>query len=170
MKKVFVITLSILILAVFGGVSVSPVLAYNEADQPVEKMLGAAYHKEQAWLKRQAAALEKAVLGAEKLQNLIDRVSENGQDTSDLESALADFNAALEEATANHEMAEKILAEHAGFDPQGRVTDLELARQTLKDAHQAIQSAHRELVLAGWDLTDALQAWREANPRPTPVE
>lgn len=170
MKKIFETITTILVLAVFAATSASPALAYNEADQPIEKMLGAAFHKEEAWLKRQEAALEKAVRGNERLQNLIDRAKENGLDTADLESAMANFNAAVTEAQSNHDLAAVILAEHEGFDAQGKVTDVELARQTLKDAHQAIQDAHRGLIKAGWDLSDALQGWREANPRPAPEE
>lgn len=170
MKKIFTMFTTILVLAVFAATSASPALAYNETDQPIEKMLGAAYHKEEAWLKRQEAALEKAIRGSEKLQALIDRAMENDLDTADLESSLADFNAAVEQAQAKHDLAAEILAEHKGFDGQGKVTDLELARETLKNAHQAIQDAHRGLIMAGWELSDTLQAWREANPRPAPEE
>ncbi len=105
-----------------------------------------------------------------KVQTYIANQKSKGQDTSSLEAALATYQKQLATAQASHTTAANVLAAHAGFDNNGNVTNSDLARQTLTDAHQALADAHIMLVQAGTDLRKALNDYRATHkPAPTPT-
>ena len=76
-----------------------------------------------------------------KTQKLIDRANENGKDISAVQAALDAFAAQVKEAHPIYESAKGIINSHQGLDENGKVTDPEKAKETIK-------------------------AFREANPRP----
>src|SRR5687767_3790300 len=68
----------------------------------------------------------------EKAQQLIDRAKENGKDVSAVQAALDAFEDALKVAQPVYESAAGIVNSHQGFDEDGKVTDPEKAKETVR--------------------------------------
>jgi hypothetical protein len=103
----------------------------------------------------------------ERTENLIARLEENGLDPAPIPTALSEFQV---EAIANQpEFTEAlaILAAHAGFDDEGKVTDRGEAAKTINQARVALEKAHRGFHDALQDLRLVLQEYREDHPLPT---
>jgi hypothetical protein len=125
------------------------------------------FKREQRAAKVQERNLDRATVAADKAQTLIEKAKENGKDVAALESALAAFKTAVEEAKGFNAQASEILSTHAGFDASGKVTDPAAALKTVEDAGKALKDARTALKGAGTDFREALKNWRAANPRPT---
>jgi hypothetical protein len=117
----------------------------------------------QQWLETQAANLQRANDGGAKVQAWVDKLKAEGKDTAALDSALGAFQAQMAEAQAAHDAAASALANPAGFDANGKVTDETQAKQTLETARQSLKQAHDLLVPAVKDLHEAVRDYREAN-------
>lgn len=104
---------------------------------------------------RLAQARDVADRVAEKMAEL----SAQGIDVSNVETELAEFEAAIVEAEAFKAAGDAILDEHAGFDDDGNVTDPQVASETLravqdefKNGRQTLREAARQLRHAIRDL------------------
>ncbi len=138
------------------------------------------YQKELKALAAQETRLNKIDSLVVKAQDIINHLKANGKNVAPLQTALNDFNATLPSADAAHASAQTILDAHAGFDANGKVTNLNQARQTVLTAGQDLRAAHRILVNAVRDLRRVVRAYRNAagqnpaapagtpNPTPTP--
>ena len=93
-----------------------------------------------------------------------------GKDTSALETALAKFKDGIKAGQAAHDNAKSILDTHAGFDSDGKVTDKEQARQTLRAVRDGLKQTHEILRSATEDLRDAVRTYRQANRPEKPEE
>lgn len=102
----------------------------------------------------------------ERVQKLIDRASTNGKDVSEVKTALDAFAEAVQEAKPVYESMSGIVNAHQGFDDNGKVTDLEKAKETVRSMREKMQEIRSILDGSGKALRDAIQAFREANPRP----
>lgn len=102
-----------------------------------------------------------------RVEKLVEKAAENGKDVSAIQAALTALKAALPAAQPNLDQAAEILAAHSGFDASGKVTDLAAARETVHSAGQALQAYRAEVKDEFQALKAAIQAFREANPRPT---
>ncbi len=107
----------------------------------------------------------------EKAQQLIDRAAENGKDISALQAALDAFKVALTDARPIYESAEEIVDSHEGFDENGKVTDAEKAKETVRALGEKMKEIKAAMDGTGKALREALKAFRQANPRPerTPI-
>jgi len=132
-------------------------------------LLERAFVREKDWLARQDDNLAKAEAGGDNLAELIEKAKANGVDTSDLETALAQFKGQLARAGQSHDEADAIIDAHAGFNGGGKVTDAAQALETVKGAGNALREAAQVMVGAAKDLRAAVRAWREAHPRPQAV-
>lgn len=101
-----------------------------------------------------------------KLQQLIDRASEHGKDVSDIQAALDAFADAAENAKPIYESGQAIVDSHAGFDADGKVTNSEQAKETVRAMGEKLKEIKDAMGGTGKALRDALHAFREANPRP----
>lgn len=128
-----------------------------------------AFEREKDWLGRQAENLGKADAVADGLAAMIEKAKAHGIDTGELEAALASFTRTMAHARQQHAQAASIIAAHAGFNGGGKVTDPELALETVKNAGAALRDAAGTMKGAGQALRDAVRAWREAHPRPQPA-
>jgi hypothetical protein len=118
----------------------------------------------QEWLAKQAANLQKASGdGVQKVQDLIAKAKEQGQDTAALETALAAFQSQLQTAQQAHDAAAQVLTSRAGFDGAGKVTDSAQAKTTLESARQSLQQGRETLSQAVKDLGKAVKAWQAAH-------
>ncbi len=132
-------------------------------------VLEKAFAAEQNRLSIQEANLDKTNDIVTRVENLIEKAKANNLDTSALESALDTFNAQIANARSAHATAASIISTHAGFNPNGKVTNVATAKQTVLDARQALKNAANILAQAVKDLKAAVQAWRDAHPMPAPA-
>jgi hypothetical protein len=161
--------------------TVSPTLSASAASAPTEQpnpavpgdpntaapqgagRLALAFRLEHLVQNRQATNLERADRLAGRVQTLIDRLRDAGQDVAPLEQALEVFNASITTARGLHDQAGAILASHPGFDGSGKVTDLALARQTVKNIHDLQVQTRQTIQPAFKDLKSVLQTYRQPN-------
>jgi hypothetical protein len=101
----------------------------------------------------------------ERVQSLIDRAKENGKDVSAVQAALDAFEAALKDAHPIYESAKGIVNSHQGFDSNGKVTDPEKAKETVKAMHEKFKEIREAMNGTGKALREAIKALRETNPR-----
>jgi hypothetical protein len=135
----------------------------EEAERRWVEKMEKAYQRELEWLEKQTERLAHTAENVEKVNNLIAKAEERGLDTSPLKTALAAYQASVADAQASHDSAAAILGAHAGFDDSGKVTDKEAARQTLADAHDALQEARHILNNAAYELREAIQQFLRDN-------
>lgn len=102
----------------------------------------------------------------ERVQELIDRASENGKDVSAVQAALDAFGEATKEAHPVYESGKGIINSHQGFDENGKVTDAEKARETVRVMGGKLREIKDAMGGTGRALREAIKAFREANPRP----
>jgi hypothetical protein len=105
----------------------------------------------------------------DKAQRLIDKAKENGKDVSAVQAALDAFAAAAKEAEPVYASARGIVESHEGFDDNGKVIDLEKAKETVKSMHDKLKEIKSAMNGTGKALREAIKAFREANPRPQPT-
>ena len=123
---------------------------------------------EQIWAKQLHAyeKIGKTEDAIGKLQGLIDRLEEHGKDASEVQAALDAFADAVEDAKPIYESGQAIIDSHAGFDADGKVTDSEQAKETVRAMGEKMKEIKDAMGGTGKALRDALHAFREANPRP----
>ena len=124
---------------------------------------------EQAWA-RQLKAYEKIGKGfgdtdaqIAKFQARIDKAAENGKDVTALQAALDAFESALKSGEPIYDSMSIIVNAHQGFDTNGKVTDAEQARSTLKEMRAKMKELKSAMNGTGKALREALKAFREAN-------
>jgi hypothetical protein len=151
-----------------AGLALAPAYAASSPDTgtppgPVNQALQNIYQREQTWLSGQSNTLTDANTIAVNMQNWINTLKGQGQDTSGLEAALAAFQGQVATAQTAHDMASSILSAHAGFDGNGQVTDRAQAASTLRQAYKSLLDAHLTLVSAAVNLRLAVRNWRNAH-------
>lgn len=155
--------------AVFAGLPASvaqaapatPVSA--ERQQQVEQRLERLYQREQNVLENEDTRLTKANDAVARAQQFIADQKSKGRDTSTVESALATFQSSIATAKTYHDSAAAALSSHAGFDANGKVTDVQQARSTLRTAGVAEQQFHLTIRRATVDLLTIIRQFRLAN-------
>jgi len=103
---------------------------------------------------------------AERINNLIARLTEKGFDPAPLPQALATFQADAVVHQPDFEQASALLATHSGFDENGKVIDRNLAAQTIHQVRQDFQEAHRGFHEALQSLGQALRDYRSSHKLP----
>lgn len=99
----------------------------------------------------------------DKLQELIDAAKANGKDVAALQIALNNFETALKNAKPVYESMNGVVNSHQGFDANGKVTDAEKAKATLKTLRDKMKEFKTAMGETGKALHEALKAFREAN-------
>ena len=102
----------------------------------------------------------------ERVQKLIDRARANGKDVSAVQAALDAFKVAAKDAQPIYESIKGIINSHQGFDSNGKVTDPEKAKETIKAMHEKFKEIRDAMAGTGKALHEEIKAFREANPRP----
>ena len=102
----------------------------------------------------------------EKVQKLIDRAKANGKDVSALQAALDAFADAWKDAKPIYQSMNGIVNSHQGFDDNGKVTDPEKAKETVKSMGEKLREIKAVMGGTGQALREAIKAFREDNPRP----
>ena len=104
-----------------------------------------------------------------RAQKLIDRAKSNGKDVSAVQTAFDAYKAAFENGKPIYAQARAVLDTHTGFDANGKVTDAEQARTTVKSLGGFLKQYGDTVGAARKALRDAIQAFRQANPRSAPI-
>jgi hypothetical protein len=103
------------------------------------------------------------------VQKLLDKARERGLDVSAVQAAFTAYKEAFNRGKPFYEQAKEIVNARPGFNPAGKVTDIEQAKTTVKSLADVIKQ-YRDTVGASFKaLREAIKAFREANPRPTPT-
>lgn len=122
---------------------------------------------EQVWVRLQRVhelqgrVLNRADRMTDRFQYLIDRMNENGKDTTDLQAALDAFEKALKEAHPVYESTKGIINPHQGFDADGKVTDREKAIETVKKLRDKMQEVRGIIGEPGKALREAIKTFRD---------
>lgn len=90
---------------------------------------------------------------AYRANKMIACLKEAGESTTELEAALKAYEAALKQAQPIYASGKDIVTSHQGFNANGKVTDVNQAKETLKrlgtklgDTHVAMDGKARELI------------------------
>jgi hypothetical protein len=171
MKTIFKKTILVALVAALGVASLSFVSAFaagsNDPNNPPKGEL-TDERLEQIWAKQLRAyeKMGKTEKFVSNIQKLIDRAGQNGKDVSGVQAALDAFADAVDDAKPVYESAQAIIDSHAGFDADGKVTDSEQAKETVRAMGEKLKEIKDAMGGTGKALRDALHAFREANPRP----
>jgi len=93
-------------------------------------------------------------------QERIDAAEARGKDIAAIQAALDMFKTQIEAAQSLSDNAGSILDARAGFDADGKVVDLDQARDTLRQAGDAMREASRTLREAARELRRAARQYR----------
>jgi hypothetical protein len=179
MKNIFSKTLLIALVAALAVASL-PLVSVSAAgayEPPVPQGQVSNELLEKVWA-RQLHLYEKIGKGfdksdgfIERIQGLVDKAGANGKDVSAVQAALDAFEAATKDAHPVYESAKGIINSHQGFDANGKVTDTDKAKETVKAMGEKLNEIKEALKGTGRALRDAIKAFRDANPRreKTPV-
>jgi small-conductance mechanosensitive channel len=122
-----------------------------------------AYQRALKALDAQAKRLAGAGDRVQKLAEHIAGLKSQGKDTTALEEALAEFKTVLKDAHTTHDTAASMLKTHPGFDANGKVTDLQQARETVRASDQLLSEVHRDLRPSIRDLLRAVREYLRDN-------
>ncbi|HAV76615.1 MAG TPA: hypothetical protein DCX53_04595 [Anaerolineae bacterium] len=174
MKNIFKNTIIIALVSALAIASLPlvGVSAMGESDPPPPGREVSNEKLEQVWA-RQLKMYEKIGKGferddafIEKVQTLIDKAGANGKDVTAVQAALDAFEKAVKDAHPLYESAKGIIHSHQGFDSDGKVTDAEKAKETVRTMGEKLKEIKDAMAGTGRALHEALKAFREANPRP----
>ena len=155
--------LGIVLLMLLVGMWVAPAAA-APPDEPERDYSRLTYALKWITLRLDAQQdhIDNALAAADLMEEIIADEKVKGNDTSELEAALADARANLAEAQASHDTAAQILDKKAGFDDEGNVVDAQQARDTLKEAGRAMRDAAQILRDTQQDFREALRDYRQS--------
>lgn len=134
-----------------------------QAKQKVIDRLEKEYQREQKAIETQSTRLGKADAFVGKAQQRIDGLKSQGKDVTLLLTALDNFQQMLKAAHADHDSAVAILKAHAGFDANGKVTDIQLARSTVQQAAHLMKQVQQDVRPSMRDLAQAIRQFVKAN-------
>lgn len=119
-------------------------------------------------LSRQDQRLNWANDHAARIDAMIAKLKAKGKDTAALEQAVAAFRSKIGEARQQWEAAKALLANPAGFDAQGKVTNADQARNSLQQGRDAMNKVTETAKTAYRDLRKAVETFRKANREANP--
>jgi hypothetical protein len=138
----------------------------KEAYPRIEK----AFQRVNEWYARQGEFLARSGDFIARAEKFIGKAEERGLDTSSLRSLLESFAGSIPAVQDAHDRAGAIISAHNGFDENGKVVDINLARQTVKDAAAALQEGRQAHLGKGKALGEAIKAFWQANKPPRPSD
>jgi hypothetical protein len=128
-----------------------------------------AFARQQIRIARIGEAVVNYDLMTKNVQILLDKAKANGKDVSAVQTAFDAYKAAFAKAKPFYDQAKAIATAHGGFDANGKVTDLEKAKATVKSLADIFRQYADTLDGTLRTLREAIQAFRLANPRPVPT-
>ena len=98
-----------------------------------------------------------------RFQAMIDKAQERGLDVTVLEDALANFQAAVKDAHPIYESGKGIINSQQGFDNDGKVTDIEKARETVQTMSEKLREIKDVFGGSLKNLREVFRQFREEN-------
>lgn len=168
MKKLLskIMTALLTVALVFAALPVTHAFAADDpppADELTAKQLEKVWARQLKLYERTGKAFEDPTAHIEKIQGLIDKAAEKGRDVSALQSALDAYEAALLASKPEYDALGEIIDAHKGFDADGKVTDEEQARATVKEVREGMKAVKDSMGGTFKALREAIKAFREAN-------
>jgi len=114
-------------------------------------------------------SIDNADILFKRAQMLIDKAKSNGDDVSAVQTAFDAYKVAFEKGRPLYVQAQAVVDTHAGFDASGKLTDTEKAKATVKSLGDFLKQYRDTVGEARKALREAIQAFRQANPRSTPI-
>lgn len=99
----------------------------------------------------------------DKAEKMIARLKEAGEPTAELEAALKAYQDAAKKARPIYESCKGIISAHKGFDSNGKVTDPEQAKETIKDLGAKFGEIHSTLDGTARTLIELMKSIRDAH-------
>jgi hypothetical protein len=168
-KKIALVAL-LLVLGV-AALPVNGVSAAGPNDQANPQVdnyrLERVWAREQTIYQREGKRLENASNFIARVQALIDKANQKGWDTASVQAALNALSAVIPAVQTAHTPGAAIIASHAGFTPNGEVTDRTVAIATVKSLSQILKDTRAAMDGTGKALREAIRAFRDAHSRPT---
>ena len=112
---------------------------------------------------RMGKAYEDTDAHIARFQSMIDKAAANGKDVTSLQAALDAYETALLASEPAYEELGQVFRTHSGFDANGKVTDSEKAKATIKEARQGMKAIKDSMGGTFKALREAIKAFREAN-------
>jgi hypothetical protein len=134
--------------------------------QPDNSRLERVWARQQRLYRWEGKSLSNAGNFITNVQALIEKANGLGWDTTSVQAALNALSGVIPAAKAAHAPGAAILAGHAGFDSSGKVTDRTTAIATVGSLAQVLKDTRLAMNSTGQALRQAIQAFREAHPRP----
>jgi hypothetical protein len=171
-KMILAVLAAALVFAAFPVTS-----AFAQGENPPSKGELTNEKLEQIWA-RQLKNYERLGKGFEdtdaqiaKFQARIDKAAANGKDVTALQAALDAFASALKSGKPIYDSMSGIVNSHQGFDANGKVTDADQAKATVKEFRAKMEELKSAMGGTGKALREALKAFRKANkPADTSAE
>jgi hypothetical protein len=98
-----------------------------------------------------------------RAQELIDKATDKGLDTSAVQAALNAFSAAVGRSGSVYNEIDALIITHAGFDANGKVTDAAQAQATVQSVRAKLDELRTSMDGTGKALREAIRAFREVN-------
>lgn len=99
----------------------------------------------------------------DRAEKVIERLKEAGESTVELEAVLAAYEDAVKQAKPIYESCNGIVNSHKGFDSDGKVTDSEQAKATIKELGAKFGEIHTAMDGTGKELIELLKSIRKAH-------
>lgn len=108
------------------------------------------------------AALDDANGSMSRAEERIDKLLNEEKDVAELEEALSQFEILIEKAENAYSAAQSLVDLHSGFNDQGRVDDLEKARETINAIEPYLSTARKNIVEAVRIVYEAVKAYQDS--------
>lgn len=100
---------------------------------------------------------------ADKARKMIERLNEAGEPTAELEAALEAYEDAVKQAKPIYESCKGIVNSHKGFDSDGKVTDAEQAKETIKDLGTKLGKVREAMDGTAKELIELMKSIRDSH-------
>lgn len=148
----------------FAALPVTGAFAADEnPPAPTNEQLEKAWARQLKIYERMGKAFEDTDAHIAKIQGMIDKAAANGKDVSNLQAALDAYETALTASRPQYEALGDVIRTHSGFDANGKVTDAEKAKATLKEARDQMKAIKESMGGTFKALREAIKAFRETN-------
>jgi hypothetical protein len=114
----------------------------DQLKQQHKQRLERLYQRERRLIEHLNADLSRVGIITDRVDTLINRLEQNGIDPTPVQNALSEFIQQTHSAAGLRDEAASILAEDNGFNPQGKVTNVQDPAQTVRSAGSLLRDAH----------------------------
>ena len=151
----------------FAAIPVTSAFAADETPptkgELTDEKLEALWSRQRQAYERLGKAFEDTDAHIAKFQSMIDKAAKNGKDVTSLQAALDAYEASLLASQPAYEELGQVFRTHSGFDANGKVTDSEKAKETIKEARDQMKTIKDSMGGTFKALREAIKAFREAN-------